>query len=62
MIKYDEKNEYIFRIGYLVLHFEEGSVIKFGRNKENNVVFNDLSILIIAASSVPNPSILFLRR
>ena len=44
MIKYDEKNEYIFRIGYLVLHFEEGSVIKFGRNKENNVVFNDLSI------------------
>ena len=44
MIKYDEKNEYNFRIGFLVIHFDEESVIKFGRKKENDVVFNDLSI------------------
>ena len=44
MIKFDEKNDYVFRIGFLFIHFEEESVIKFGRKKENDVVFNDLSI------------------
>ena len=44
MIKYDEKNEYNFRLGFLVIHFDEESVIKFGRKKENDLVFNDLSI------------------
>ena len=44
MIKYDEKNDYNYRIGFLVIHFNEESIIKFGRKKENDVVFNDLSI------------------
>ena len=44
IIKYDEKNEYNYSIGFLVIHFNEESVIKFGRKKENDVVFNDLSI------------------
>ena len=44
MIKYDDKNQYFFRIGYLVLHFENNVIIKVGRKKENDVIFNDLSI------------------
>ena len=44
MIKFEEKNEYIFRVGFLVIHFKENESIKFGRKKENDVVFNDLSI------------------
>ena len=44
MIKFEEKNDYIFRVGFLVIHFGENETIKFGRKKENDVVFNDLSI------------------
>ena len=44
MIKFEEKNDYIFRVGFLVIHFGENDTIKFGRKKENDVVFNDLSI------------------
>ena len=44
MIKFEEKNDYIFRVGYLVIHFVENEIIKFGRKKENDVIFNDLSV------------------
>ena len=44
MIKFDEKNKYNYRIGFLVIHFDEESVVKIGRKKENDIIFNDLSI------------------
>lgn len=44
LIQYDENNDYIFHIGYLVLRLENEVPIKIGRKKENNVIFNDLSI------------------
>ena len=44
LIQYDESNDYIFHIGFLVLRLEEGVPLKIGRKKENNVVFKDLSI------------------
>ena len=44
MIKFDEKKEYIFHIGYIVLHFENEVNIKIGRKKDNDIIFNDLSI------------------
>lgn len=44
LIQYDEKNDYIYHIGYLVLRLENDISIKIGRKKENDVIFNDLSI------------------
>ena len=44
LIQYDDKNDYIFHIGYLVLHLENDIHIKLGRKKENDVLYNDLSI------------------
>ena len=44
LIQYDDKNDYIFHIGYLVLRLENDIPIKIGRKKENDVIFNDLSI------------------
>ena len=44
LIQYDEKNDYIFHIGYLVLRLENNISLKIGRKKENDVIFNDLSI------------------
>ena len=44
LIQYDEKNDYIYHIGYLVLRLESNISLKFGRKKENDVIFNDLSI------------------
>ena len=44
LIQYDDKNDYIFHIGYLILKLENNMIIKIGRKKDNNVVFNDLSI------------------
>jgi hypothetical protein len=44
LIQYDEKNDYIYHIGYLVIRLENNISLKFGRKKENDVVFNDLSI------------------
>ena len=44
LIQYDDKNDYVFHIGYLLLRLENNKAIKIGRKKENDVVFNDLTI------------------
>jgi hypothetical protein len=44
LIQYDEKNDYIFHIGYLVIRLDNTISLKIGRKKENDVIFNDLSI------------------
>ncbi len=44
LIQYDEKNDYIFHIGYLVIRLENDMTLKIGRKKENDVILNDLSI------------------
>ena len=61
MIKYDEKNDYNFRIGFLVIHFGDNDVIKFGRKKENDVVFNDLSISGFHCELISNNGYLYLK-
>ena len=61
MIKFEEKNEYIFRVGFLVIHFKENEIIKFGRKKENDVVFNDLSISGNHCELISQNNNLFLR-
>ena len=44
LIQYDVKNDYIYHIGYLILRLENNISIKIGRKKENDLIFNDLSI------------------
>ena len=61
LIQYDEKNDYIFHIGYLVLRLENNFPIKIGRKKENDVIFNDLSISGNHCELMCKDSILYLK-
>jgi hypothetical protein len=61
LIQYDEKNDYIFHIGYLVLRLENNIPIKIGRKKENDVIFNDLSISGNHCELICKDNILYLK-
>ena len=61
LIQYDENNDYIYHIGYLVLRLENEIPIKIGRKKENNVIFNDLSISGYHCELLVQNNILYLK-
>lgn len=61
LIQYDENNDYIFHIGYLVLRLENEIPIKIGRKKENDVIFNDLSISGYHCELLVKNNILYLK-
>jgi pSer/pThr/pTyr-binding forkhead associated (FHA) protein len=61
LIQYDDKNDYIFHIGYLILRLENDIPLKIGRKKENDVIFNDLSISGSHCELICKNNILYLK-
>ena len=61
LIQYDEKNDYIFHIGYLVIRLDDSISLKIGRKKENDIIFNDLSISGIHCELICQNNTLYLK-
>lgn len=44
VMQYDQKNDYVFHVGYIIIRLEKDSTIKIGRKKDNDIIFSDLSV------------------